>query len=164
MEWELIEITVDSGACDWVANKHVARAFRVHATPASAAGVWYRSACGTHIYNEGEKIVSGYTSSGAFMDVTWQVADVTKPLGSVLRMMETGNRVVFEHDTDADTYGYIEQISTGMKIDIIRKGNALIMQLWVPKGTVDSDDTVAVVTDDSTDTAPVFSRLEEELI
>ena len=160
----MIEITVDSGACDWVANKQVARAFRIQATPASEAGVWYRSACGTRIFNEGEKTVRGYTSSGAYMDVTWQVADVTKPLGSVLRMMETGNRVMFELDEGKNTRGYIGHIATGTKVDIVRKENALIMQLWVPKATGVNAGTVAVVTDDNNDTVPVFSRLEEELI
>ena len=109
------------------------------------------------------------------MDVTWQVADVTKPLGSVLRMMETGNRVIFEHDTARGTFGYIEHIESGTKIDIVRKGNSLIMQLWVPKMTedqlqwfenemADCVESPAVFTSDITDTMPVFSRLEEELI
>ena len=48
--WELIEVTVDSGACDWVANRNVATAFKITPTEASKAGVWYRSACGTKIY------------------------------------------------------------------------------------------------------------------
>ena len=37
--WELIEVTVDSGACGWVANSSVAKAFRITPTEASKAGV-----------------------------------------------------------------------------------------------------------------------------
>ena len=95
--------------------------------------MWYRSACGTRIFNEGEKNVRGCISNGEFMDVAWQRVDVTKPLGSVLRVMETGNRVIFEHDTTKDTFGYIEHIESGTKIDIVRNANALIMQPFVLK-------------------------------
>lgn len=82
-ESEFIEITVDPGACDWVASKWVAMAFNVTPTDASRAGVWYRSACGTKIYNDGGKTIRGHASGGSFVDVTWQIADVTKPFGSV---------------------------------------------------------------------------------
>ena len=86
--WELIEVTVDSGVCDRVANRSIAKAFQITPTEASKAGVWYRSACGTKIYTEGEKTVRGHSANGSFIDVTWQVVAVTNPLGSVLRMME----------------------------------------------------------------------------
>lgn len=127
--WELIEFTVDSGACDWVANRNVAKAIQITPTEAPKAGVWYRSACGTKIFNEGEKIVRGYSTNGSFIDVTWQIAEVTNPLGSVVRMMETESRVVFERNTDRGTWGYIEYITSGQKVDITHNGNALVMQM-----------------------------------
>ena len=107
----------------------MAKAFQITPTAASKAGVWYRSACGTKIYKEGEKTVRGYGTNCNFIDVTWQIAEVTKPLGSVLRMMETESRVVFGRNTDKDTWGYIEHIASGQKVDITRSGNAFVMQM-----------------------------------
>ena len=63
IEWELIEIIVDSGACDWVASKRTATKFRINSTDASLAGVRYGSACGAKIYNEELHVLTSRTSN-----------------------------------------------------------------------------------------------------
>ena len=80
-------------------------------------------------------------------------------------MMETDNRVVFERNVQKDTWGYIEHIESGERVDITRKGNALIMQLWVPRVTeVYNPVTDIGVIEVEVVQEPAFARLEEDLI
>ena len=62
----------------------------------SKAGVKYRAANGGSIVNKGERKLQGYTSEANLVDMSMQVCDVTKPLGSVRAMLKAGNRVVFD--------------------------------------------------------------------
>jgi hypothetical protein len=50
-------------------------------TPASRAGLKHRVANGTSINNLGEKSIQGVTKQGNKVGMTFQIADVTKPLG-----------------------------------------------------------------------------------
>ena len=62
------------------------------------------------------------------MSITMQVADVTKVLGSVRKMMDANNRVVFDSDG-----GYILHKPTGRKTTIKEMGNAFIFSIWVKR-------------------------------
>ena len=48
--------------------------------------------------NDGERNLRGYTAEGNMVDMSMQVCDVTKPLGSVRAMMRAGNRAVLDSD------------------------------------------------------------------
>ena len=64
--------------------------------------------------------------SGEVRDVTAQVCDVNKALLSVKKMVNAGNRVVFEPDG-----GYIENVHTGKKIDMTDRGGMYTIKMWV---------------------------------
>ena len=57
-----------------------------------------------------------------------QVADVKSTLISVRRMLEAGNRVLFEPGNC-----YIENITTGARTNIIEKNGAFEIGFWVPR-------------------------------
>lgn len=68
--------------------------------------------------------------------MTFQVADVVKPLASSARITSKGHRIVLD-DYDNDTY--ILHKSTGKKIKLHKKGNVLIIKLTIlPPGDGDA--------------------------
>ena len=65
-----------------------------------------------------------------------QVADVSKPLMSVSRAVDSGCRVVFDRD-----WSFIEDKATGEKTSIERRGGLYMMESWVrakPEPNTDS--------------------------
>ena len=75
---------------------------------ASKRGVEYEVANGIKIPNLGEQKFVGHTTVGYQKQIKSQVCDVTKPLASVARICDKGNRVVFKK-----LASYIENVSTG---------------------------------------------------
>ena len=127
--WERVPVTVDSGAIDTVIPKRIAKGVTVKQTEASRSGLKYRSASGNAIVNEGEKTLRGYTKEANLVDMTAQVAEVTKPLGSVRAFVRAGNRVVFDAGGS-----YIQNKTTGVKTDIEDRNGAYVFDLWIPRG------------------------------
>ena len=80
-------------------------------SPISKQGKFYHSADKGRIYNLGQKEIKAMTESGAPIDITFQVADIQTPLGSVRRLCQAGHRVVFEGENDGS---YIEHIESGV--------------------------------------------------
>ena len=60
--------------------------------------------------------------------MTFQVCDVKGPLGSVRRICEAGNRVVFD---DCDSF--VENKTTGTRTPIEKVGGVYYLNLWVKK-------------------------------
>lgn len=84
-----------------------------HAAPA-------RPASGATTANQGEKGVSMTTEAGQARMMSFQVADITKPLAPAGRIMTKGHRIVL-NDHDA----YIEHKQTGRRVKLHNKGNIL---------------------------------------
>ena len=80
------------------------------------------------ILNEGERDLKGYSNEANRVDMTMQVAAVTKPLGSVRAFLEAGNRVVFDKGNS-----FIENKSTGIKTAIEDRNGAYVYDLWIPR-------------------------------
>ena len=137
-EWERIKVTVDSGAVDWVAPPHVAAAVERRENNASRNGMYYRAANGGQLPNMGEKVIDGLTDDWEKAKVTVQVAEVTKVLGSVSKICEAGNRVVFDEGGS-----YIESKSTGRRTKLEKDKGVYCMCLWV-KGKEGSEDASAL--------------------
>ena len=96
-------------------------------TEASKRGLKYRAANGTSIANEGEKSLRGYTNEANLVDMSMQVANVTKPLGSVRAMLKAGNRVVFD---EGDSF--ILNKATG-EMNLLREDDGqFVLDVWVP--------------------------------
>ena len=55
-----------------------------------------------------------------------QVADISRPLLSVSRAVDSGCRVVFDED-----WSYIEDKMSGERTSIERKGGLYVMESWV---------------------------------
>ena len=95
-EWELLPVNVDSGAIDSCMPKNKCCQFKLGPSEMSKKGAKYVAANGTEIDNVGQRDVKGMTSEGNNASMTFQVADVEGALGSVNRICEAGNRVVFD--------------------------------------------------------------------
>ena len=65
--------------------------------------------------------MEGVTAGNDHLNMTFQVAPVKKALGSVRKMCEAGNRVVFEDFSDWQG-GYVENKRTGARIPISKEG------------------------------------------
>ena len=106
-EWEELEMTVDSGATETVINEDMLQNIELKQGQAFKRGVKYEVANGEVIDNLGEKSFEGVLESGEVRGVTAQVCDVNKALMSVRKMVNAGNRVVFEPDG-----GYIHNVTS----------------------------------------------------
>ena len=127
-EWEELEMTVDSGATETVINDDMLQNIDTKQGNAYKRGVKYEVANGEVIDNLGEKTFEGVLESGEVRGVTAQVCDVNKALMSVRKMVNAGNRVVFEPNG-----GYIENMHTGSKIDMMDKGGMYTIKMWVQR-------------------------------
>ena len=129
-EWEEVEITVDSGACESVAPTTFAQGFELKESEGSKAGQKYTTASGTEVPNMGEKTMEVWTKEGNSGQLTFQISEVTKPLGSVKRMCEVGNQVVFD-----DGGSYIINKATGKKTWLEEKNGIYVMKVKISKAT-----------------------------
>ena len=128
-EWQALSVTVDSGACDHVVPPQAVRPEEIKMTEAVRQGVNYTAANGQKIPNLGEVRVDGVTNGNEHLNLTFQVAGVKKPLGSVRKMCAAGNRVVFE-DISETHGGYVENRTTGARIPINKEGGTYGVAIW----------------------------------
>jgi len=148
--WEKTTVIVDSGAVDSVGPPTMAMDVKVRDTPASRAGLKYRAANGTAIDNQGEKVIQAITKQDKKIGMTFQIANVTKSLGSVRAMLDAGNRVIFQKGNS-----YIEDRSGTIKTPIEERNGAFVFDLWKPKsgdnqaGTIHTGRFQALMEDDS---------------
>ena len=98
-------LVVDSGAAETVIPRTWFPNHKTVESEGSKRGVFYTTADGCTVENEGEKTLIMSAADGAQLRrVTFHAANVNKALGSVSKMVRNGNRVVF------DTSGsYIEK-------------------------------------------------------
>ena len=133
-EWERIELTVDSGAAETICPASMACSIATTPGPKKAQGVNYTCAGGRRLPNLGEKKCMMSTSeSRAIRGLTMQVADINRPLLSVAKAVDAGNRVIFDRE-----WSYIEDCTTGERTTIQRQGGLYVLEAWV-KGKSESD-------------------------
>ena len=124
-KWTRISMAVDSGACDSVADPNQIPC-AVKETQASRSGQNFASATGEPIPNLGEMVMPMRTREGTFRSMTVQAAPVTKPLASVLRIVQAGHMVVFD---SAGSYIYNKETQ---ELNMLREedGNYML-DVWV---------------------------------
>ena len=127
VQWEVIKVTVDSGAVDTVTPPSTAKYFPILETDASRRGLDYRAANGTKIKNHGARSVTGISSEFKTMNLIMNVADVKKTLASAFQIVAAGNRVVLDPE-----YSYIVDKTTGEKTTINVENGEFNFDLWVP--------------------------------
>ena len=80
-KWELVKVTIDSGACDHVMPKEIGKRFEIFPTKESLAGRNFSAANNTAIKNYGAREISGVTDDWTPMvDLKFNVADVKRCL------------------------------------------------------------------------------------
>ena len=109
-------------------HEHWEKGIPLVETEASKQGKFYRAANDTKIAIHGKKNICGYTTEGTKIGIDVQIADVKGTLGSVRRICEAGNRVVFDEDGS-----YVENKSTGERTALIKDKGSYVLTLWVPR-------------------------------
>ena len=118
-------MTVDSGASATVVGEHMLKAMRLQE---GRTGVEYEVANGQRIPNLGEKVIDGETDiEGRRTIFKAQVCEVSKPLMSVKRLVESGHSVLFDPEG-----GRITDRKTGHQIWLHEVNGMYHLRLWVP--------------------------------
>ena len=125
-EWEEIDLAVDSGASETVIGECMLAGVETQEGPASKRGVQYEVANGIRIPNLGEKHFRGYTDEGMPRTLKAQVCEVNKALLSVSKLVQMGNRVVFDSQGS-----YIEDQTTKEKMWLREQGGMYMLKMWV---------------------------------
>ena len=92
-----INVTLDSGAAEHVADASDAPGYVVNPSPGSKAGQGWRTANGEIIPNKGEMILE-LEHENSKMSSKFQVGSVSRPLWSVGKLCDAGYKVVFDKD------------------------------------------------------------------
>ena len=79
-------------------------------------------------------MVTGLNDSGAKIGMPIQIADVNKVLGPVREMVESGNKVVFDTDTEGQPCSFVEHKASGKKTAIRHRNGTFQFDIRVPKG------------------------------
>ena len=125
--WELINIIVDSGACDTVLPSMMLSSIRTESIEASKVGEEYEVANGHAILNEGQKRCIMMTpGSTEPKGIFFQVSDVRKPLMSVGSMAGSGFECLL-----SKTGGFMRIVDSGEMIPPTRRGNLYHLRAWV---------------------------------
>ena len=119
---------MDSGASETVVSDEMLPTVATEEGDAARRGVEYEVANGVCIPNLGEKKFIAATETGMLRRMKAQVCDVSKPLLSVKRILQAGNRVVFDPEGS-----YIEDKETGEISNLKEDGGMFILKLWVKK-------------------------------
>ena len=141
----MVRVTADSGAADHVAPKSVASHLKVQETEASRQGVRYVAANGQKIANVGQKKVQGLTDEGIPLGMTWQIAEVKKPLASIGRMCDAGNVAIFTKDGGyvvpkkviEKTLASLDKMRS-QSLRMKREGGVYNFNIWIPRPPVSS--------------------------
>ena len=114
--WEGIDFVVDSGASETVIGPEMINSAETKAGQGSRRGVRYEVANGVRIDNLGEKKFIATSEEGVSRNITAQVCEVNKGLLSVHKIVQQGNRVVFDKQGS-----YIEDSNTGDRMHLAEK-------------------------------------------
>ena len=126
-EWQEIEITVDSGACDTVMPTSLSPQILLLESAASRSGLEYEVANGQGLPNVGEKKCIMMTENSSLPKrITFQCADVHKPLMSVSRVADLGYECILGAEG-----GTLRDTVTNDVIPLHRRGNLYFLKAWV---------------------------------
>ena len=128
-------ITVDSGASANVMPRRMIRKQKVRPSPGSRRGVHYLAASNGRIANEGECDFKFSTVEGHAQNLTFQIAEVNKALGSVSYLVDHGYRVTFDQDEETGhDISMMFHKATGVTSRFRRERN-----IWILDAVVDVD-------------------------
>ena len=121
--------------------RNVGSKLPIKPTRASRAGMNYKAANGTSIRNYGERRLEGWTQKGKKTGITIQVAEVNKVLGSVGKMTEAGNTIIFSNgksiitsDPDGSVAAAAFKAAKAEQTTELRKDNGVYtFDMWLPR-------------------------------
>ena len=123
--WEEFAAVLDSGAAESVAPIGVAESVPLRPSRGSKSGQKFHTADGTKLPNHGEKTILAVTEGGRKVSMKYQVADVTKPLCSVGKVMDNDNLVCFGKEG-----GVIYNLGTKQMTPFIREHGVYVLKTW----------------------------------
>jgi hypothetical protein len=123
-----IRFTVDSGAAETVCRKTDAEDFPI-ILGGNESMTKYIMPNGEIVENDGEKHLKVKTAEGEKFIVRTQLTDVRKPLMSVSKVCDEGNRVIFEENG-----GFIENKKSGQRTNFLREGNVSVLEMDLVSG------------------------------
>ena len=126
-EWIMIDVTVDSGACVTVMPAGLCPGINIHENDLSRNGVEYEVANGEPIYNLGERRCEVMTLGSMIPKrITFQIADVHKPLLSITACSDMGYDCYLGKEG-----GSLHDRVTGETIPLQRRGSLYTLKMWV---------------------------------
>ena len=125
-KWGVIDLAVDSGASETVISEDMLPNIPIKQGDGSRRGVPYEVANGVRIPNLGEKEFQGYSEEGTVRSITTQVSEVNKGLLSVRKVVEAGNRVVFDSKGS-----YIEDKKTHERMYMRDEAGMYMLRMYV---------------------------------
>ena len=125
--WRKIRVVMDSGAAECVAPRDMAPQYRISDSVASRSGVFYTSADGGRLDNLGQQELPIAFDNGTRAVATFQIANVSRPLMSVSRICELGNRVLF-----GASGGVIVNLESGQVTPFEKQDGVYIFSMWMP--------------------------------
>lgn len=124
--WDKVEFHVDSGATETVVNPDMLHSIETREGLAQRRGVKYEVANGLRIPNLGEKVFKGVSEEGIEKSMTAQVCEVNKALLNVKKIVNAGNRIVFD-----DEGSYVESKRSGERMWMEDRNGVYVMSLYV---------------------------------
>ncbi len=118
---EFLKVIVDSGAAVSALPSDACKQYPL--TWHNDKGREYYAANGTRVLDEGRRQPELWTSDGKKRSIAFSVAKVRKPLFSVSKSNDLGNRIAFDANGS-----YIENKASGEKIDIDREHGVFTMK------------------------------------
>jgi hypothetical protein len=125
-QWEKVSMVADSGAVNHVVPATVAQWISIEETAVSKAGMCYRGPDNTKIPNYGQKSIAGFTGDWQPIEMKWQVAGVKKGLGSIPKMVESNNTVVFSKNRS-----FIRNDKTGSVTELKKVNGTYEFDIWL---------------------------------
>ena len=127
VEWEKIQVKLDTGAVDWVFKQDAAHGFKLKESAASKNNIPYFAANGTSIKKHGQRDCVGFSGDWVPLAVNVNVAEVRSNLGGGMPIIEADNRIVLDKDGS-----FIENKRTGSRIKVNHEKGAFTFDFWVP--------------------------------
>ena len=136
--WQLLSVAIDSGAAETVIPHRLVCQHPIKDTEASRNGKCDASATGQPIPNLGEQRLPLVSQEGTLRGMTFQAAPVSKALGSVKRMCDSGSRVVFEEGAS-----FVLNLTTGEVNWLREESGNYMLDVWiVPPSAMPSEPSV----------------------
>ena len=127
-EYVRVRGVMDSGSADHVSNRDMAPHVPVKPSAGSRAGKHFTTANGEEVKNEREQALNVITEDGGQSSMVFQITDVKRPLCSVSKICDRGNRVIFGRNG-----GVIHNLHTNKLTPFARTGSIYTLDFWVHK-------------------------------